>query len=63
MFAGSCGTVPGPPAIHPPCSLGVPLPELSLEVPTSASLELLVLAGLVRGELAGDADVGDGRGC
>ena len=46
-----------------PCSLDVPLSELALELLGSGSLGLLVLVELVRGELAGDADFGDGRGC
>ena len=45
-----------------PCSLGVPLPEPGLD-PDSCSLGLLVLVGFVRGELAGDAVTGGGRGC
>ncbi len=40
-----------------PRSLDVPEPALS------SSLGLFVLVGLVRGELAGDAVTGDGRGC
>lgn len=40
-----------------PRSLDVPEPALS------SSLRLFVLMGFVRGELAGDAVTGDGRGC
>lgn len=45
------------------CSLGVPLSELPLDRTASCSLGLFVLVGLVRGDFAGDADTGDGRGC
>ena len=46
-----------------PCSLGVPLPELALDPIESSSLGLLVRVGFVRGEFAGEAVAGDGRGC
>lgn len=46
-----------------PCSLGVPLPELALDPVETSSLALLVRVGFVRGEFAGDAVTGDGRGC
>ena len=40
-----------------------PLPLNTSEPPVSSSLGLFVLVGLVRGESAGDAVTGDGRGC
>ncbi len=45
------------------CSLNVLLSDPALDPPVSPSLGLLVRVGFVRGELAGDADAGDGRGC
>ena len=40
-----------------------PLPLDTPEPTVSSSLGLLVLVGLVRGELADDAVTGDARGC
>lgn len=45
------------------CSPDVRPSELALDPSASCSLELLVRVGLVRGEFAGEADAGDGRGC
>lgn len=53
-------------ALAPEFRLSGVLEPLSLDVPEpalSSSLGLFVLVGLVRGELAGDAVTGDGRGC
>ena len=44
-------------------SLNVLLSDPALDPPGSPSLGLFVRVGFVRGELAGDADAGDGRGC
>ena len=57
----SIASAPSPSPI--PCSLGVPLPELALDPVGSSSLGLLVRVGFVRGEFAGEAIAGDGRGC
>jgi hypothetical protein len=46
-----------------PCSVGVFLSELDLDVPGSVSLGLFVREGFVLGEFAGDAVTGGPLGC
>ena len=63
--AASCprikASVPSP--IPIPGSLGVLRLELALDLVDSCSLGLLVLAGFLLGDLAGEAVMGGGRGC